>query len=242
MDYFLWESMILSRMAQPSPVFISMWGDYTADGSGTIYAKFRNDSTATISGKVILVITEDSLFYQAPNGMDWHNHVPRDYLPDEDGFDVSIAPGDSVTVSQPFDILSEWDENFCRILTWIQDTVMQTDTIFEIWQGGMVWVTELGIEEEGRHEITQKIVNAIPNPCFNGTDIVFSLPRGTEYRIDILDVTGRRVKTLKGIAKKCKESVRWNRRDEFGSQVGSGVYLYRFESKITNTIGKIVVR
>ncbi|OPX17931.1 hypothetical protein BXT86_03840 [candidate division WOR-3 bacterium 4484_100] len=148
--YSTWESKIVNRMNQPSPVTLTIWGDYSADGSGTVYAKFRNDSTATLNGRVIFVITEDSLYYSGPNGDVWHNHVARDYLPDQNGQTVSIAPGDSITLSQPFTIQSGWDENMCQIVTWIQSDVLQSDSTKEIWQGGYIDVTELSIKEHNK--------------------------------------------------------------------------------------------
>jgi len=241
--YSTWQSKIVNRMNQASPVTITMGGEYSpTDGSGTIYAQFRNDSTATINGRVIFVITEDSLYYAAPNGDNWHNHVARDYLPNQNGQTVSIPAGNSVTVSQPFTIQSGWNVDKCEIVTWIQNDVMQPDTTKEIWQAGMIKVTNIGIKETNHREISTRAVNPIPNPCVEGTRFVFSLPEGVEYRINLFDVTGRRIRTLKGTATGNTESVKWQLRDDKGSLVGSGVYLYRFESDRINTTGKVVVR
>lgn len=241
-DFTLWDSMIVIRMNQPAPVTITMWGSYTpADGSGTIYAQFRNDSTATLNGRVLFVVTEDSIYYHTTY-IDWHNHVPRDYLPDHNGTIVSIPTGDSITVSQPFTIQPGWDVNRCQILTWIQDTIMQADSTIEIWQGDMIDVTELGIEEENTEYISNRKVFSIPNPCVDATAFSFNLPAGIAYQIEIFDVLGRHVRTLNGISSENQESVKWNCRDDAGFMVGTGVYLYQFKSNIINTGGKLVVR
>jgi hypothetical protein len=95
-------------MNQASPVTITMWGNYNPDGdTGTVYAQFRNDSVATIDGCVICTITEDSIYYFTPY-IEWHNQILRDYLPDHDGVIVSIPPGDSVILNQPFTIEQNW--------------------------------------------------------------------------------------------------------------------------------------
>ncbi len=243
-DYFQWETKIVDRMLQPAPVTITMWGNYNpTEDTGTIYAQFRNDSTATIDGRVIFVITEDSLYFMTPY-IEWHNQVPRDYLPDHNGEIVSIPPGDSMTVSQPFTIESGWDADFCKILTWIQDDNMQADSTKEILQGGMRKVTDLipGVEDETKEEIPLSKVNPIPNPCVNGTEFVFDLPAGSAFQIDIYDVSGRFIRTLSGVASGSRESIRWNCRDDTGSLVRAGVYLYRFKSNITNANGKLIVR
>lgn len=243
-SYGGWRSMIENRMqtAEQAPVTITMWGDYTAsDGSGTVYVQFRNDSTATISGRVLMVITEDSLYYLGNNGDPWHNHVARDYLPTHNGQTVTIAPGDSVVVSQPFTIQGNWDEQMCDIVAWIQDDIL-SNGVKNVWQGAQIPVTQLGIVEDESREIAVPNVMALPNPCVDGTEFSFDIPVGSEYRIDIFNVTGQHIKTLQGITSGTHNSVRWNRANEDGMQVSSGVYFYRFESNATQISGKIVVR
>jgi len=242
-DYTLWESIIVSRMAQPSPVTLKIWGDYNSStGSGTVYVQFRNDSTAALNGIALIVITEDSLYYEAPNGVNWHNHVPRDYLPDHNGVPVSVAPGDSTVVSQSFTISPDWNDERCSIVTWIQDTVMQADSTFEIWQGGLVKVAELGIfEEEDDYGVSAEIM-VEPNPCKDIVNFSFDIPTGSDYRINIFDVTGRCVQTLDGKAGQISERILWNCRDKRGIPVNSGVYFYKLQSGYLNATGKIVKR
>lgn len=242
--YWDWESKIVDRMNQSSPVTIQMWGNYyPADDTGMVYARFRNDSTATIDGRVIFVITEDSIYYFTPF-IEWHNHIPRDYLPDENGTIVSIPPGDSVTVSQSFTIDMDWNADFCRILTWIQNDSVQVDSTKEIWQGGLVKVTDLisGIEDEFVGELPRSEIMVAPNPCVEGAEFSFHLPAESAYRIEIFDIMGRRIRTLSGLTSGSRHSIRWNRRDEAGALVRAGVYLYRFTSDTVNCTGKIIVR
>lgn len=139
MDYTQWESMIVARMNQPAPVTIKLDGNYSSvNNSETIYATFRNDSTATISGRVISVIIEDSLFYPAPNGVMWHCNVPRDYIPGDSGTMVSILPNDSITITMPFTTHPNWNKSRWKLLTWIQNDFMQPDSTKEIWQGAVI--------------------------------------------------------------------------------------------------------
>jgi hypothetical protein len=116
-----YEAMIVNRMNQPAPVAESLWGMYIPGrGDGTVFAQFRNDSSASITGRVYFVIVEDSCYYVAPNGDVWHNDVARDYLPDELGETVTIAAGDSVTFSRSFTIPSGWNEDNILLYTWFQ--------------------------------------------------------------------------------------------------------------------------
>ncbi len=244
--YSQWQSKIVTRMNQPAPVTVTMWGDYSVTaGTGTINAQFRNDSTATMAGRVLFVITEDSLYYTgAPNGDLWHNHVARDYIPNQNGQFVSISAGDSLTVTYGFTIQAGWDENRCDIIAFIQDTQLQADSTKEIWQGGIKPVMELipGVEE---HEVEIAPIYAVttaPNPCVRNTSFQFDLPIGTDYRIDIYDVSGRRVRSLPGFTHQISGSVNWDLTNEQGAKVGAGIYLYRFTSEVLNTSGKVVVR
>ncbi len=242
--YSQWQAKIVARMNQPAPVTVTMWGDYSVTaGTGTINAQFRNDGATTLSGRVLFVITEDSLYYSAPNGDLWHNQVARDYIPNQNGQSVSIPAGDSVTVTYPFTIQTGWDENRCDIITFIQDTQFQADSTKEVWQGGIKPVMELvGVEEDKSEVVPVSMVSAAPNPCIKNTIFSFELPISTNYRIDIYDVSGRRVKSLQGIAHTTQESVVWDITNEQGSRISAGVYMYRFESDALSTSGKIVVR
>ncbi len=242
-DPSVWEDSIVSRMNQPSVVTITMWGYYShRSGSGTIYAQFRNDSTDTIDGRVFLVLTEDSIYYPATNYDSTHNHVARDYLPDENGVKVSIPAGDSITVNQHFSIPADWNDEQCRIIAWIQNDIPQSDSTKEIWQGGMKSINELSICEKKIVKSSDMTITTIPEPCRNFTVFVFNLPAGLEYQIDIFDIMGRRIRTLKGESIKSVESVEWDCRDDGGFKVCKGVYLYCFKSSLIKTSGKITVR
>ena len=117
-----------------------MWGMYMPNrGDGTIFAQFRNDSTASITGRAYFVIVEDSCYYPAPNGDQWHNDVARDYLPTEMGETVTFAPGDSVTLSQTFNVPATWNEDNCLIFAWIQKDTGNK----EVFQAGIIELPDL---------------------------------------------------------------------------------------------------
>lgn len=244
MTYTDWETMIVARLAQPAPVTIELDGNYLAGSdTGTVYAKIRNDSTATISGRVLIVITEDSLFYAAPNGVMIHCNVPRDYIPDDSGTTVTIAPGDSVLVTQPITTNASWVDGRLNLLVWIQNDVMQPDSTKEIWQGKVVKLVELGIADDGNKTVdTRASIQSQPNPCVRGTDFVFDLASGQTFSIRIFDITGREINNLSGFGTGQTQRLAWNLKDDRGYPVTSGIYLYRFESSGRALYGKIVVR
>ena len=229
-------------MALPAPVTIVMWGDYTpSTGQGTVNVYLQNDSTATINGRVIIVITEDSLFYMAPNGVNWHNHVPRDYLPDHNGTIVSIPASGYEIVTQPFTINSVWNDNFCTILAWIQNDSMLVDSTKEIWQGAIKKVTELGIEETD-FNIADERISIKPNPCHDRVNFVFDLLPGAEFSMIIYDVLGREVKDFQGISTGPHTILEWNMYDNKNKRINPGVYFYDFISSEQKISGKIVIK
>lgn len=69
----------------------------------------------------------------------------------------------------------------------------------------------------------------IPNPLVERTTILYDVPApGAEVTIEIFDVAGRRVRTLvDGHEGAGRRKVAWDRRDECGLRVASGVYYCR---------------
>jgi hypothetical protein len=128
-------------------------------------------------------------------------------------------------------------------VTFIQDENLQPDSTKEVWQGGMLKVTDLMfVEEEGSDEIVVPSLTVMPNPCITSTAFTFTIPTGSAYTISLYDVAGRAVRTLEGSAPAGSESVQWNLQDDAGVVVSPGVYFYRFESADLHARGKIVVR
>lgn len=71
-----------------------------------------------------------------------------------------------------------------------------------------------------------------PNPFSPSTTIPFEIARSSARQVSlvIIDVLGRRVRTLvDGALSPGQYSFVWNGRDEFGSPVASGLYLYRLQ-------------
>lgn len=244
-DYSNWSSRITARMNRPSPITQTFWGTYNGSTrQGTAYAKFRNDSTSSITGRVIFVVTEDSCYYVAPNGDNWHNAVARDFLPDQNGQVVTIASRDSVLISRPFTLAAAWRVNFCHVVAFIQSDVLQPDSDKVAYQGGDRKISQFTQIEDEKNTVPEyTICNPTPNPFSSRTSFSFSLPAGTHYTLNIFDILGRNAKTISGIASgKRNETVIWDRTNHNGTKLPSGVYLYRFTTSSTSRDGKIIVR
>jgi hypothetical protein len=239
----LWENMIVNRMNQPTPVNINIVGYYSpANMAGTVYARFRNDSTSAINGFALFVITEDSIYFPAPNFDSLHNHVARDYLPDHIGIPVLILPGDSLTVTQPFTIQSGWNTNRCHIIAWLQDTVMLPDSTKNIFQSSMIGIADLAIGEKGIYRPMPAAVTVTPNPTLGQIRLIFDIPPMTPYAIKLFDCAGRQVYETNGVGMEGIESVRLDLRDHGNERLRPGVYFYQIQSGSTTASGKLVLR
>jgi|GEM_PF-4678625 len=70
-----------------------------------------------------------------------------------------------------------------------------------------------------------------PNPFNPQTAIAFSLPKSSEVKLEVFDLLGRSVVTLKdGSMPAGTHTIIWDGRDRTGQTVSSGVYLYRFKA------------
>ena len=76
-----------------------------------------------------------------------------------------------------------------------------------------------------------ELLQNYPNPFNPATTITFSLPTAAEANLTVINMLGRRVKTLHtGILSAGTHSVVWDGTTNDGSTAASGVYFYRLES------------
>ena len=87
-----------------------------------------------------------------------------------------------------------------------------------------------------------RLAQSYPNPfTAGGTTIEFDLPSPDTVTMYILDIRGRKVRTL--IDKEnlfSFQSVTWDAKNDDGEIVSSGVYFYQIKSRNFNEVGKLV--
>jgi len=70
-----------------------------------------------------------------------------------------------------------------------------------------------------------------PNPFNPSTEIAFSIPVASEVQLDIMNVLGQKVRTLKNeYTEAGSYTVTWDGRDRAGVSVASGIYFYRLKA------------
>jgi len=76
-----------------------------------------------------------------------------------------------------------------------------------------------------------KIDQNYPNPFNAATTIQYQLPKAGEVRLTIYNLLGQIVKVFQpGRQAAGSYTISWDGKDRKGSQVGSGIYLYRLEA------------
>lgn len=82
----------------------------------------------------------------------------------------------------------------------------------------------------------------VPNPFRGSTTFRLDLPVGRMVRLEIFDVSGRRVRTLVNhFMPAGRQSVAWNQRDDSGAELGAGVYFARVQADTFRDRKKLVL-
>ncbi|MEO0019611.1 MAG: Omp28-related outer membrane protein [candidate division WOR-3 bacterium] len=235
-NYNLWRNYVASQISVPTPVLITLSGNYDpATREGEIKALIQNDSTEDLTARVSVVVTEDSIYYAAPNGDPWHNHVCRDYIPDQTGTVLTIPAGAADSVILPFTINSNWNEEKCKIVVYAQSTEMvPADSSYPAYQGAEVNILDLvGIQEKKAYNLKPQL-RIIPNPVRTKAELLFNAQPGTPYQLLLHSPDGRLLKKFSGIASG-ETKLRIEKR------LNSGIYLYRLTLNQSTFSGKLIV-
>jgi agmatine/peptidylarginine deiminase len=81
-----------------------------------------------------------------------------------------------------------------------------------------------------------------PNPFASATEIAYELPADSHVRLDVFDVTGRKVATLvDGHRSAGPNAADWSGRSEAGRELPGGVYFYRIQAGDLTQIRKMVL-
>jgi hypothetical protein len=106
-----------------------------------------------------------------------------------------------------------------------------------------VTVLPVGIVENSKGQIPKTFVleNSNPNPFLTQTLIRYALPKEDKVNLQIYNVVGNLVRTLKtGIGKPGFYTISWNGKDENDNKVAKGIYFYRLEAGTDKAIKKLV--
>lgn len=242
--YNSWGSWILSRYAQESPLEITLGGNYDEDsGTGTLeISVYAADAITHNNLKVRIALTEDSLYYSAPNGTLWHNYTMRDMIPGAAGTAIQLSQGETVELDQAFTVSSSFELDMCRLVVWVQ----ADDGSYEVLQAARVDVEDL-IQtdiDDNTVEVPRefRLAQNYPNPFNAGTTIAYILASQSEVELAIYDITGRMVTRLvNGVQDAGTHEIVWNGTDSQGNEVASGMYFYKLTTDGQSTVKRMAL-
>lgn len=145
---------------------------------------------------------------------------------------MSVVYPDGSTETETF-----WYNPHCGLVMFTMDN----SRVFELQKAIIPGVGELPDVEYHRSLSDANVsgLQASPNPLNPRTDISFDLQKRSRVQLRIYDVSGKLVRTLVAgdVMDPGKCSVAWNGKDDRGSPVASGAYIYRLQagpSVVTN--------
>jgi hypothetical protein len=228
--YNSWWGLIDDRLNTESPLTITLSGNFNSETlTGALDLKITCESPITLPDlKLRIALTEDSVYYRAPNGTDWHNYTMRDMIPDADGQSISIDDGESIQLSQEFACPEPLRPDYCRLVAWVQSD----DTMsLEILQSAAIMVRDLdmvGIDEPVDLPQTFDLSQNYPNPFNARTSISYSVKSEGMVELAVYDIAGREVITLvRGRQAPGVHQVVWDGTNHTGKSVVSGTYFYK---------------
>ncbi len=81
-----------------------------------------------------------------------------------------------------------------------------------------------------------------PNPFNPTTDIEYSIARAGQYRLEVFNILGQRVRELaSGYHNVGNFRITWDGRDDAGNRVSSGVYIYRLSGRDVSLSKKMIL-
>jgi hypothetical protein len=237
-SYTTWDSLFREEMDVPSPMEIGIDGTYDSGGRRVIlYISVTATNDITWDDlRLQCVAVENGIEWEAPNGLEVHNQVMRDMVPDPEGEAFSISNGESADFVRDFTLDGELLADSCEFMVFVQAHVTK-----DILQSGKIKLPELGRtgtrDEPGVLPSASGIESCYPNPFNAMITIRYALSERTDVTIRIYNILGRRVTTIcDGIKKAGEHSVTWN-----ASDFPSGVYFARLEAGEDYNSVKIVL-
>jgi hypothetical protein len=228
-SYAQWIYWIMARYEVDSPLEITLEGTYDAENrDGNLHISITATDEINLNGlRVRIALTEDSLYFQAPNGTPWHNYVMRDMIPNPTGAALNISRGEIVEMNQEFSISEDFDSHFCKLIVWVQAD--QSD--YEVLQAARIDIealSPLGIEDQVQLPDDFGLGQNYPNPFNASTSIAYRLDKPSQVDLAVYDLAGRKVATLVSSNQQAgAHQVIWHGLDDRGESVSSGVYFYK---------------
>ena len=234
-DPSTWEGYFASELRVPSDVGVTHIGTTydSVSRSGQVQVECYNSGANAIDAALQFVITEDSINYTGSNGDPWHNHVCRDYVPNQNGTPVTLAAGVTDTVTLSYSLNPSWVQKKVKLVLYLENMTVQPDSSMPSYQGIASNVMDYaGVQEPKLFSTGDLRVQVGPNPCRTGCEFTLSGAVAHGARIAVYSPDGRLVSNVQTAGNRAS----WSR-----AGVSRGIYLYRVTSGTATAEGKLVV-
>lgn len=196
---------------------------------GDGHLRFRIQIPAHVTFKIGIIDAWGNQSYVTFPAHQTTHGLVRDGEWGEASIPVSVLRGlamDLRMLSYPFVILEE------------QGTACQFALDDITWDGGLV--TSVA-DDDRPTQPTWGLRASAPNPFNARTDIRFELPAPQAYRVEVFDVSGRRVASFRGLGTAGLNAVSWDGRDDAGRALASGTFTYRLLTGGVQQTGKMTL-
>ncbi len=235
-EYEQWETAFLQRMGISSDWFFSVGGDYNPDNRNLhldIDIFLENENPEGVEFLRIALV-ENNIFWQAPNGVDWHNQVFRDMIPDPNGVEITPDNSGVFQTEVDFTIGEEIVLENAELVLFIQSTRDK-----EILQGYKAALSDFeinSIDDSQNKPINKAELFNYPNPFNSSTEIKFFLPHNGQVKLEIYNLIGERIATPLNDKLSAGEHSVLFRADNYST----GVYFCKLSYGKLNLISKMV--
>lgn len=86
-----------------------------------------------------------------------------------------------------------------------------------------------------------RLAGGIPNPFRHSTSILFELPERSDVQVEIFDLQGRKLRTLRSTLAAGEHRIVWDRRTEAGDLAPRGVYSARLTAGSNRATARLTV-
>ncbi len=225
--YTTWDSLFQEDMEVPSPMEIGIDGTYDSRAQRVILyiSVTATDEIAWDDLRLQCVTVENGIEWEAPNGLEIHNQVMRDMVPDPEGELFTISNGETVDFVKDFVLDDELNADSCEFMVFVQAHGRK-----DVLQAGKMKLYELDqtdIRDDSRRlPVVSVLISCYPNPFNAVTTLRYSLSERFDVSIGIYDILGRRVATIcDGFREPGRHFVTWN-----ASSFPSGLYFAHLET------------
>ena len=229
-NYNQWLAWLMARYDEPSPMDLTINGSYDEDArTGSLHITVHAADPITWQGmKVRIALTEDNIYWVAPNGTRYHNYTMRDMIPSATGLVLNISQGQTVEFDQNFTVPSQFNIDESRIVVWVQ----ADNSNYEVLQAAkeaVLALSPVGIDDDVASLPTEfNLAQNYPNPFNATTKIDYNLTSESQVQLEVYDLVGRKVADLAtGVQPAGHHQIIWDGLDSQGNVVASGVYFYR---------------